>query len=71
MNVTTYWPAPLQAWIAMPATTEGGLIEVQFENGATLKSRSVILSTGARWRNMNVPGEQRLQGSQRHDTGIV
>ncbi len=41
----------------VPATTEGGLIEVQFENGATLKSRSVILSTGARWRNMNVPGE--------------
>ena len=41
----------------VPATTEGGLIEVQFENGASLKSRSVILSTGARWRNMNVPGE--------------
>ena len=41
----------------VPATTEGGLIEVQFENGASLKSRSVIISTGARWRNMNVPGE--------------
>ena len=42
----------------IPATEEGGLIEVRLANGATLKSRSVILSTGARWRNMNVPGEQ-------------
>lgn len=33
------------------------LIEVELENGAVLKSKSVILSTGARWRNVNVPGE--------------
>ncbi|MGB5445969.1 MAG: alkyl hydroperoxide reductase subunit F [Psychromonas sp.] len=38
--------------------TEDGYIHVQLESGATLKSRSVILSTGARWRKMNVPGEQ-------------
>ncbi|WP_243041364.1 alkyl hydroperoxide reductase subunit F [Dyella sedimenti] len=42
----------------VPATTEGGLHEVRLANGATLKARTVILSTGARWRNMNVPGEQ-------------
>ncbi|MDB5972715.1 MAG: alkyl hydroperoxide reductase subunit [Hydrocarboniphaga sp.] len=34
-----------------------GLVEVQLANGATLKSKTVILSTGARWRQMNVPGE--------------
>ncbi|WP_214834570.1 alkyl hydroperoxide reductase subunit F [Exiguobacterium sp. E4787] len=33
------------------------LIEVELENGAVLKSKSVILSTGARWRNVNVQGE--------------
>ncbi|TCI52994.1 alkyl hydroperoxide reductase subunit F [Exiguobacterium sp. SH1S21] len=33
------------------------LVEVELENGAILKSKSVILSTGARWRNVNVPGE--------------
>ncbi len=33
------------------------LIEVKLKSGATLKSRTVILATGARWRNMNVPGE--------------
>ncbi|MDO8720112.1 MAG: alkyl hydroperoxide reductase subunit F [Polaromonas sp.] len=33
------------------------LIEIQLESGASLKSRSVILATGARWRNINVPGE--------------
>ncbi len=41
----------------VPAKTPGGLIEIKLENGASLKSRSVILSTGARWRNVNVPGE--------------
>jgi alkyl hydroperoxide reductase subunit F len=36
----------------------GGLHEVVLANGASLKARSIVLSTGARWRNMNVPGEQ-------------
>ncbi|MCF8181263.1 MAG: alkyl hydroperoxide reductase subunit F, partial [Burkholderiaceae bacterium] len=42
----------------IPAEEEGGLIQVQMENGGVLKARTVILSTGARWRNVNVPGEQ-------------
>ncbi|KAB2330757.1 alkyl hydroperoxide reductase subunit F [Cytobacillus depressus] len=33
------------------------LIEIELENGAVLKSKAVILSTGARWRNVGVPGE--------------
>jgi alkyl hydroperoxide reductase subunit F len=41
----------------IPARAEGGLHEVRLENGASLKARTVILSTGARWRQMNVPGE--------------
>ena len=36
-------------------------VEVQLESGATLKSRTVILSTGARWRNINVPGEHEFK----------
>ncbi|HEY9130788.1 MAG TPA: alkyl hydroperoxide reductase subunit F [Dyella sp.] len=35
-----------------------GLIEIKLASGASLKAKSVILSTGARWRNMGVPGEQ-------------
>jgi len=42
----------------VPADREGGLHEVVLANGASLQARTVILSTGARWRNMNVPGEQ-------------
>jgi len=42
----------------IPAEQPGGLVTVRMENGGTLKSRSVIVSTGARWRNVNVPGEQ-------------
>jgi alkyl hydroperoxide reductase subunit F len=41
----------------VPATEPGGLVEVHLANGGVLKSRTVILSTGARWRNVNVPGE--------------
>ncbi|USD67745.1 alkyl hydroperoxide reductase subunit F [Vibrio sp. SCSIO 43136] len=37
--------------------TEDGYIHVELESGAVLKARSVITSTGARWREMNVPGE--------------
>ncbi|AWW75843.1 alkyl hydroperoxide reductase subunit F [Erythrobacter sp. KY5] len=40
-----------------PATEAGGMHEVTLANGAVLKSRSLILSTGARWRNLGVPGE--------------
>ncbi len=42
----------------IPATRPDGLIEVKLGNGASLKAKTVVLSTGARWRNMNVPGEQ-------------
>ncbi|HVL00124.1 MAG TPA: alkyl hydroperoxide reductase subunit F [Dongiaceae bacterium] len=38
--------------------TDDGLIHVNFENGAVLRSKSVVVSTGARWRDMNVPGEK-------------
>lgn len=37
------------------------LIEVSLSNGATLKSKAVILATGARWRNVGVPGEQEFK----------
>ena len=41
---------------------EDGLKEVRLASGAVLKSRSVIISTGARWREMNVPGEKEYRG---------
>jgi alkyl hydroperoxide reductase subunit F len=41
----------------IPAAQTGGLIEVELEGGASLKARSVVLATGARWKQMNVPGE--------------
>jgi alkyl hydroperoxide reductase subunit F len=42
----------------IPAAEPGGLVTVKLDNGGQLQSRTVILSTGARWRNVNVPGEQ-------------
>ncbi|MDE5416266.1 alkyl hydroperoxide reductase subunit F [Alkalihalobacterium chitinilyticum] len=37
------------------------LFELELENGAILKSKTVIISTGARWRNVGVPGEQEFK----------
>ena len=42
----------------LPASAPGGLITLELENGGRLQSRSIILATGARWRNVGVPGEQ-------------
>jgi alkyl hydroperoxide reductase subunit F len=36
----------------------GDLIEVQLNGGARLKSRALIIATGARWREIGVPGER-------------
>jgi alkyl hydroperoxide reductase subunit F len=45
----------------VPASTPGGLTQVHMANGGVLSARSVILSTGARWRNVNVPGEEQYK----------
>ncbi|TVP59997.1 MAG: alkyl hydroperoxide reductase subunit F [Halomonadaceae bacterium] len=41
-----------------PAALPGGDHEVEFASGARLRSKSLVLATGARWRNINVPGEK-------------
>ena len=45
----------------VPAAEEGGLVGVELASGATLRARSIVLSTGARWRQMNVPGEEQYR----------
>jgi alkyl hydroperoxide reductase subunit F len=39
-----------------------GLVNVELANGATLRSKTVLIATGARWREMNVPGEKEYRG---------
>lgn len=46
-----------KATALIPARDVGGLHEVQFESGATMRGKTIILAPGARWRQMNVPGE--------------
>ncbi|GAA1643680.1 alkyl hydroperoxide reductase subunit F [Actinoplanes couchii] len=41
-----------------PAVDDDGLIGVELETGAVLRSRTVVVASGARWRTMGVPGEQ-------------
>src|SRR5471030_461582 len=45
----------------VPAKRAGELHEVRFESGASLKTKALILATGARWREMGVPGEQQYK----------
>ena len=40
----------------------GELVDIQLESGASLQSKTVLFATGARWREMNVPGEQEYRG---------
>jgi len=52
----------LQRAAALIPAGADGLHEVRMENGASLKAKTLILATGARWREMNVPGEQEYRG---------
>jgi len=45
----------------VPAAEPGALAEVRLANGTRLTARSVVLATGARWRNIDVPGEQKYR----------
>ncbi|KND58003.1 Alkyl hydroperoxide reductase protein F [Candidatus Paraburkholderia schumanniana] len=40
----------------------GRVNEIHLASGAVLKAKTVILSTGARWREINVPGEREYRG---------
>lgn len=44
------------------AIRQNGMIEVELDSGATLKSKSVVIATGARWKSLGVPGEQEYRG---------
>ena len=41
---------------------KGDLLEVELESGATLRSKALIIATGARWRELGVPGEAEYRG---------
>jgi alkyl hydroperoxide reductase subunit F len=56
-HVTTYDVDVMNSQKAA-ALVPGDLIEIRLENGAALKAKSVVLATGARWREINVPGER-------------
>jgi NADH-dependent peroxiredoxin subunit F len=40
------------------ALVPGRIHEVRLASGAVLKARTIVLATGARWREINVPGER-------------
>ncbi|MBS1154237.1 MAG: ahpF [Proteobacteria bacterium] len=52
----------LQRAKALVPAENGGLVEVHLDSGAVLKSKTVVIATGARWREMNVPGEREYRG---------
>ncbi len=52
----------LQRAEALISSAHNGLTEIRLASGAVLRSKTVIISTGARWREMNVPGEQEYRG---------
>ncbi|MDR1064070.1 MAG: alkyl hydroperoxide reductase subunit F [Azoarcus sp.] len=51
----------LQKVVRILPAEAGKLAEIHLENGGVLKAKTVILATGARWREMNVPGEKEFR----------
>ena len=47
---------------AKTMSSNGDQITVELENGASLQSQSVIISTGANWRELGIPGEEQYRG---------
>ena len=45
----------------IPANESGGLHQIVCESGATLQAKTVIIATGAHWREMGVPGENQYR----------
>ena len=60
-NHVKSYPIDLMNLQRVKSLSKKELIEVQLENGALLKSKTIILSTGARWRNIGVPGEKEFK----------
>jgi alkyl hydroperoxide reductase subunit F len=56
-HVTTYDVDVMNSQRA-ESLSVGDLIEVKLDGGASLKTRALIIATGARWREINVPGER-------------
>lgn len=54
---TKQYPVDIMKSHRAKAIRKTDLVEVDLENGATLKAKTLILALGAKWRNMNVPGE--------------
>jgi alkyl hydroperoxide reductase subunit F len=52
----------LQRAEALLPAAPGGLHALRLASGAVLKARAIVLATGARWREMNVPGEREYRG---------
>lgn len=54
---TRAYDVDLMAGHRVEAVEPGQTITVKLDNGAALRTRSLVLATGARWRKVNVPGE--------------
>lgn len=54
---TRAYDVDLMAGQRVAKVEPGAQITVTLDNGAALKTRSLVLATGARWRKVNVPGE--------------
>ena len=52
----------LQRAEALLPDANGGLSEVRLASGASVRGKTVIIATGARWREINVPGEREYRG---------
>ncbi|WP_081167277.1 alkyl hydroperoxide reductase subunit F [Lactococcus garvieae] len=55
------YPADIMKTQKAVKLEKNDLLEVTLENGAVLQSKTVVLSTGARWRSLGIPGEEEFK----------
>ena len=60
-HVNEYEVDVMKATRAVDIKRENGQVEVTLSNGAVLKSKTAVIATGARWRDLNVPGENQYK----------
>ncbi len=61
-QVKSYDVDVMESQRAKTMHSQNGQITIELENGASLQSKSVIISTGANWRELGIPGEEQYRG---------
>ena len=62
LNHAKEYDIVLKENVRVESISDGNTKHITLSTGEIIESRSVIIATGAKWRNLNVPGEKEYMG---------